>query len=196
MTIDASHSLLKSFIDSFSKGLQFADAERPQNGKFSPGIGPFTEDETVARALAAMDANALSSFEHETQVSYPCVPRQKCDVRIRDGEHCLYIEVKMMRLLGNNGKLNNNMCSHIISPYDKERSALTDIAKLKKSGFEGDKAIVIYGYDYDDYPLELMIRNFEVLAGSSLGSRLQHDFANLVHPVHQRGATYGWIITQ
>lgn len=39
-----------------------------------------------------------------------------------------------------------------------------------------------------------MIRNFEVLAGASIGSRLQYDCANLVHPVHNRGATCGWMI--
>jgi hypothetical protein len=32
----------------------------------------------------------------------------------------------MLRLLGDNGKLNDNMLMHVLSPYQAHRSALTD----------------------------------------------------------------------
>ena len=53
----------------------------------------------------------------------------------------------MLRLMGDNGKPNDNMLMHILSPYPKDRSALTDCAKLLGSGLVGRKAIVIYGFD-------------------------------------------------
>ena len=85
---------------------------------------------------------------------------------------------------------------HILSPYPKQNSALTDIAKLRTSGFEGDKAILIYGYDYDDYPVDRMMECFETLAGDSIGKRSHSTFEGLMHPVHQRGGTYGWMVTE
>ena len=71
----------------------------------------------------------------------------------------------MMRLFGDNGKTNDNITMHILSPYTQQRSALTDIYKLQESGFDGDKAIMIYGYDYDDYPMLMMLECFEALGG-------------------------------
>ncbi len=36
----------------------------------------------------------------------------------------------MLRLMGDNGKANDNMLMHILSPYPSHRSALTDCEKL------------------------------------------------------------------
>lgn len=103
----------------------------------------------------------------------------------------------MMRLFGDNGKTNDNIAMHILSPYPQQRSALTDIQKLRESGFKGDKAIVIYGYDYDDYPMSLMMDCFETLAGSQLQTpRFSHKFGGLVHPVHKRGEVCGWMLSR
>jgi hypothetical protein len=49
--------------------------------------------------------------------------------------------------MGDNGKPNDNMLMHILSPYPSHRSALTDCQKLAASGFSGSLAILIYGYD-------------------------------------------------
>jgi hypothetical protein len=100
----------------------------------------------------------------------------------------------MLRLRGDNGKLNDNMLMHILSPYVEHRSALTDCEKLLSSGFIGKKAIIIYGFDDDDYPLEPAIRAFEVLADDRFGlsRRTAALFTDLIHPVHSRGAVFGW----
>jgi len=45
--------------------------------------------------------------------------------------------VKMLRLMGDNSKPNDNMLMHILSPYPSHRSALTDCQKLAASGFQG-----------------------------------------------------------
>ena len=49
--------------------------------------------------------------------------------------------------MGDNGKPNNNMLMHILSPYPNGRSALTDCVKLVESGLNGPKAILIYRFD-------------------------------------------------
>jgi hypothetical protein len=50
-------------------------------------------------------------------VPYPNAPRQKCDLLISPNEGQPWaIEVKMLRFMGDNGKPNDNMLMHILSP--------------------------------------------------------------------------------
>lgn len=107
------------------------------------------------------------------------------------------VEAKMLRMLGDNGKLNDNMLMHILSPYPAHRSALTDCEKLVISGLPGRKAILIFGYEYDGWDMTPAIEAFETLARERvrLGPRSSAPFVGLVHPVHQRGAVFAWEIT-
>jgi hypothetical protein len=128
-------------------------------------------------------------------VPYPAIPRQACDLCL--GEAPLWewaIEVKMLRFMGNNGKLNDNILMHMLSPYPEDRSALTDCDKLRASGFHGRRAVIIYGYDYEARQMDLTIDAFEVLARSRgpLGGREVATFDGLIHPVHRRGRVFGW----
>jgi len=104
------------------------------------------------------------------------------------------MEVKLLRVMGDNGKPNDSILTHILSPYPQNRSALTDCKKLLDSGFACPKAIVIYGYDYDDWPMELAISAFETLAAEWIGKRVSAGFEGLVHPVHRRGTVSGWLL--
>ena len=70
----------------------------------------------------------------------------------------------MLRMFGDNGKLNDSMLMHVLSPYPARRSALTDCQKLVRSGLPGGKAIMVFGYDYDDWPMDPAIEAFETLA--------------------------------
>ena len=131
-----SKALLTTFVQGFSKGIELADGRRPQKisrtGRtYQHGIGPFTEDETVAKVLVEMEAAGLAPFTAEKQIKYPKLKRQKCDLLLTMNGLHLYIEVKMMRLFGDNGKPNDNIFMHILSPYPKQNSALTDIAKRR-----------------------------------------------------------------
>ena len=175
MTPPATSACLDAFLAEFARGIQIADSKRPRKttGKgttYQEGIGPFTENETVKLVLNEFPKD-WKGCKLEPLVPFPSSPRRKCDLRIVAPSGKLYIEIKMMRLLGDNGKTNDNIAMHILSPYPQQRSALTDIQKLKESGFDGDKAIVIYGYDYDEYPLSLMMDYFETLAGHRLRPR-------------------------
>jgi hypothetical protein len=104
------------------------------------------------------------------------------------------IEIKMLRLMGDNGKANDNILMHILSPYPAQRSALTDCEKLVDIQIAIHKAILIYGYDYPGWPMDPVIEAFETLALKKvmLSQRFEDGFEDLVHPVHQRGRVFGW----
>lgn len=53
---------------------------------------------------------------------------------------------------------------------------------------------MIYGYDYEDWPMELAVAAFELLAREKvqLGTRNFASFDGLVHPVHRRGGVFVW----
>ena len=129
-----------------------------------------------------------------TGISYPG-SRQKCDLCIGVSPDWDWsVEIKMLRLMGDNGKPNDNMLMHILSPYPADRSALTDCPKLLESGLPGRKAILIYGFDYPELPMDPAIEAFEVLALRlvKLGPRAVGEYSGLVHPVHRTGRVFGW----
>ena len=193
-------SYLHDFLKDFASSIVEADKKEPQyvstrGNEYQKGIGPHTEDKTVDLTLQEFPKQWNGMIERF--IPYPENKRWKCDLCINSPEGKLFIEVKMMRLFGDNGKPNDNITSHILSPYPQRRSALTDINKLKESGFDGKKAIVIYGYDYDDYPLIEMMRCFEKLGGEDLDiPSMVYNFENLVHPIHSKGQVYGWMINE
>jgi hypothetical protein len=146
----------------------------------------------VTLALAAT-TGALPDLERE--VPYPAVARSRCDVVVL-GPDPWAIEIKMLRLMGDNGKPNDNMLMHILSPYPAHRSALTDCEKLLVSGFPQRKAIVIFGYEYEGWPMRPAIDAFESLARATvnLAAAESASFTGLVHPVHRAGQVFGWEI--
>jgi hypothetical protein len=120
----------------------------------------------------------------------------KCDLVVRIGPEQWAVEIKMLRFMGDNGKPNDNILMHILSPYPAHRSALTDTIKLAASGFPGRHAVVIYGYDYPGWSMDPAIDAFEALANRwvILGSRASATFDGLVHPIHREGRVFGWEI--
>ena len=114
---------MAQLVKDFAVAIERADGQGPQaagsrGGRaYQPGIGPHTEGQTirlVADELVTLDrAYAAHSFD----VPYPGSPRQHCDWCL--GVPPLWdwaIEAKMLRLFGDNGKLNDNMLMHILSP--------------------------------------------------------------------------------
>lgn len=190
---------LSDFVGAFAAGIALADADRPvalnkrSGAPYLPGIGPHTESETVTLALASLPRGALPSMTRE--VPYPAMPQARCDLVAEEPE-AWAIEVKMHRLMGDNGKPNDNMLLHLLSPYPSHRSAVTDCSKLASSGFPHRKAIVIFGYEHDGWPMAPAIDAFECLASRTLElvPAAAAPFSGLVHPVHQRGHVFGWEI--
>jgi hypothetical protein len=194
---------LDQLVGDFAKALIAADAGRPSatnarsKAAFQPGIGPHSEAQTVK--LVGVQLERLRPVAYADRlaygVPYPEAPRQKCDLCIGSPSDWEWaVEIKMLRILGDNGKANDNILMHLLSPYPAHRSALTDCEKLIDSRLGRRKAILVYGYDADAWPLEPAIRAFEALAQVSvlLGKRLSAEFRGLVHPVHSSGGVFAW----
>jgi hypothetical protein len=191
--------MLQRLTDHLATAVKVVDAEMPvarnkRSGvSFAAGLGPHSEAETfdlIVREAERAHPDAYLSVA--TSVPYPNAPRQRCDLKLTTPTVTLYVEGKLLRLKGDNGKPNDNMLMHILSPYPQHRSALTDCIKLSKSGFDGEKAIVILGYDYSDMPLEPAILAFEKLASGTIAQRSETRFGGLCHSVHCSGKVVAW----
>jgi hypothetical protein len=186
----------------FAHGIQAADRRSPQATNlrsklvFKPGIGPHSEAQAIALVMAELAADLpLRYGQYSCGVPYPSNPRQKCDLCIgQEPKWQWAIEVKMLRLFGDNGGLNDNILMHILSPYPAHRSALTDCEKLQVSGFDARRAILIYGFDHDQWSMDPAIDAFETLANARvrLTDRSVATFGELVHPVHTSGRVFAW----
>jgi hypothetical protein len=195
---------LRTIVRDFARGLELADAKRPRGRSrggrrtYRPGIGPIAETIAVRLTLAEMAASNPERYsESGVSIPYPSILRQRCDLCVGSPPSWDWaIEVKVFRLLGDNGKPNDNMVMHIISPYARHHSALTDCAKLSVAGFGGRLAILIYAFDDEQVPAEPAIQAFESLASNlvGLGARQTARFSDLIHPVHREGRVFGWEI--
>lgn len=191
---------LQQLVDGLARGIASADSRSPiavgqRSGRvFQPGVGPHSESETITLALAESSAGFIG-MHLEREVPYPAIARSRCDLMV-DRTPGWAVEIKLLRLLGDNGLKNDNMLMHILSPYPVDHSALTDCSKLLHSGFAGRKGIVVIGYDYDKFPMAPTIKVFELLASSEVAliPTRPAPFDSLIHPVHRRGAVFGWEI--
>ena len=193
---------LADFVRDIAAAIKRIDERAPRAANqrtgvlYQPGIGPHPETQAVALIVSELCTNSDQRYAGRLNTGVGYVgSRQKCDLCIGTSPNWEWaIEVKMLRLMGDNGKPNDNMLMHILSPYAADRSALTDGPKLLNSGLVGRKAIVIYGFDYSGLLMDPAIEAFEVLAGRQvvLGPRAVAAYSDLVHPVHQHGRVFGW----
>jgi hypothetical protein len=104
------------------------------------------------------------------------------------------IEVKLARLGRDNGTYEDAAIKKILSPYPEDRSAVSDCAKLARSGFAGRYAILIYGFEDPHRPLHWLIEAFEAVVARTavLGPREEARLRELVHPVFTAGRVYAW----
>jgi hypothetical protein len=194
---------LEQFVFDFAAAMKAVDATRPvaQSARgdksYQAGIGPHTETRTVELVMGHLAAVAPGAYAgcHALEQAYPNSARSKVDICLGTAPRWLLsIEVKMLRIMGDNGKPNDNILMHILSPYPAHRSALTDADKLARSSLPGEKAIVIYSYEYPLWPSAPAIEAFEVLAARSVSlTRVKPAVVEgLVHPVHRAATVYGW----
>jgi hypothetical protein len=188
----------------FAAGIGRVDGSRPvavnqRSGvAFQAGIGPRTEVKTISLVMAELSGMRPDLYvDYKLGVPYGAGSRQACDLCLgRPPNWDWAIEVKMLRLMGDNGKANDNILMHILSPYPAQNSALTDCLKLEAAHVGVRQAVMIYGYDYDGWPMDPVIEAFELLAAMrvDLGSRREAAFDGLVHPIHVRGRVFAWEI--
>ena len=113
----------------------------------------FTKE--IVRSWSTEFKDELSFINDE--ISYPENSRETCDLVVSSikeeiplGQFEWAIEIKYLRLVGNNGNNNDYVMQKAISPFLKDRSLIHDIEKLKNAKFGKRKAIIFYGFDYDD----------------------------------------------
>jgi hypothetical protein len=194
--------LLADLVRDFAVGILAVDSLAPiasnsrTGASFQPGIGPHTEAQTVKLVMAHLaDTDPQRYDPYRLGVPYADGTRQACDVCLGAPSSWDWaVEIKMLRLMGDNGKLNDNMVMHILSPYPAHRSALTDCKKLLASRLGTRKAVLIYGYDYPDWPMDPAIEAFQALASreAKLADPVVAKFDGLIHPVHRHGRVFGW----
>jgi hypothetical protein len=190
--------VLAEFVRDFALAFKAADALRPQaisarSGRtYQPGLGPHGEDAAVSLVLAQLTTVATRNYSWSTQLPYPG-ESQKCDIALGSPIEWV-IEVKMARAFGDNGKPDDTYLKDLLSPYPQDHSALTDATKLRSSRFECQKALLVYGFEYERRPLDPALRALETLlrADGAVLDRVEAAFIDLVHPVHNRGRVLGW----
>jgi hypothetical protein len=190
---------LAEIAGAFARGIELADAKQPvalnrrTGAPYHPGIGPHSESDTTRLALGAI--TGMAPFKYSLEKYYPVPRREKCDLFLTAPEKWA-IEIKLLRLLGDNGKRNDNMLMHILSPYPIHHSALTDFDKLTRSGFDARHAIMVFGYDYEDLQMDPAVEALEILARERVEilSHAVAQFDGLVHPVHRLGRVFAWEI--
>ena len=68
------------------------------------------------------------------------------------------------------------------------------MSRNTRSIWDDGKAIVIYGYDYDEFPIGLAVKAFEALPNSDRTYGPLYLAGS--HPVHRRGAVCAWQINE
>jgi hypothetical protein len=109
---------LERLVRLFAEGMAAADARSPvalnrrSSVAFRPGIGPHSEDETVALVAREWSLRTTAGIEAALQQPYPADPRSKLDLLVtQQADDRWAIEVKMLRMLGDNGRENDNTCT-------------------------------------------------------------------------------------
>ena len=193
--------LLQRIVDDFARGLEAADARRPQCKTYLPGIGPHEEPAVVKLVLAemrAMDADAYAGATVEVPYG---VLDASCDLCLTpiDGVGPQWgwaIEVKAARALRNNGQPAEEVLKHLLSPFAEDRSALSDCEKVLAFRATQRHALLVYGYDYPSRPLSALVDALDLLIAwrVRVTERVEAPFGNLVHPHHQRGQVLAWAV--
>ena len=92
--------------------------------------------------LDEMRAARPASYSRiEFAVPYPTERRQKCDLAVHAGGEHWFIEVKMWRLMEDNGKSSDNIlaCPVALCPASEERpDRLREAIEVRLHGAEGD----------------------------------------------------------
>jgi hypothetical protein len=187
---------LHKLVYDFAAGLRAADALGPQarsqrgSRVYQTGIGPHSEDAAIKLTLDQMRARDEMTYRYVRPIPYPH-SRRRCDLGI--GMPTTWaIEVKMARAFGDNGRLDDTYLKDLLSPYERDHSALSDATKLLE--FDCRRAILIYGFEYPTRPLEQATKALELLMGAvvKISARVEASFDGLVHPIHSSGRVMAW----
>ncbi len=186
---------LEQFIRDFANAVIAADHTRPKAVDavlLRPGIGTLPEADAlrlIALELAQADPETYAG-RIALDVPYPDSPGRTCSLCIGSPPVWTFVaEVRMLRYVDEEGRLSDNiLASH--------RSAVAGCVDLANSTLGESKAVIVYGFDDSQWPLDPAIDAFERMARAKvkLGERCSAPFDTLWHPVYARGRAFGWSI--
>jgi hypothetical protein len=186
---------LREIVHALAQAITVVDSRCPayvtRSGRaYQQGIGPYAENAAMALVVERLCDRGIVCGQF---VAYPAAPRRKCDLWIGDPTEWV-AEVKMGRFRGDNGKPDDTGIKDLLSPFRADRSALSDAFKLAESSFASRKAIVVYGFDDEERPLEDALGALDMLLrhGVEVIDRDEARFDGLRHPVFRSGRVAAW----
>lgn len=147
MPVTVASLSLKRIVRDFAAAIVAVDSKRPRHKPYQSGIGPFPEKIAVAMVMNHMAKITPTLYSRKAHEVPYLVGKSRCDLCLgTDPTWDWSVEIKLLRLKGDNGKPDDNRMTKILSPYPHHHSAVTDCQKLLGSGFKGRLGIVIYGF--------------------------------------------------
>ena len=186
---------LEQFVQDFANAVIAADHTRPKAVDavlLRPGIGTLPEADAlrlIARELEQADPETYAG-RIAFDVPYPGSDDHKCSLCVGVApDWALAAEVRMLRHVSEDGRLAGNILA-------THRSAVAACVELSNSPLSESKAVIVYGFDDSQWPLDPAIDAFERMARAKvkLGERCSAPFDTLWHPVYARGRAFGWSI--
>lgn len=159
---------LKEVVSRFADGLKVIDEttdiqnsanpETSDYGDYLKGVGCLGEHQFRDELVNWWNAEFSDNFLLR-EIKYPENGRWKCDIGISqvdpnsglrtDGLLDWAIELKYIRFVGDNGKVNNFGLGKVVSPYKAEHSSVGDAIRLSQTNMAKRKAVVMYGFEFD-----------------------------------------------
>lgn len=142
-------------VDSITKTVK---SNRRTHETYLPGVKTIGEVQFIKELFDWWDKTFPEDFQNKSDyvLHYPYdTLKGHCDVVFntnnskRTENYEWAIEYKYIGLVGNNGKNNDYGLAKALSPYLKDRSLIHDVERLRESKFAQEKAVILYGFEYD-----------------------------------------------
>ncbi len=159
---------LKDIVSAMAKGLEEVDQtttiqnsanpETSNYGNYLQGVGCLGEHQFRDELGEWWNAR-FAKCKFLRELKYPENGRWKCDIALTsvidesglrmDDDLDWAIELKYIRFIGDNGKVNNFGLGKVVSPYKAEHSSVGDAIRLAQTKMGKRKAVVMYGFEFD-----------------------------------------------
>jgi len=103
------------------------------------------------------------------------------------------VDARFLTCWGSDGDNDPTAIKDVLSPTQRQERRL-ELSETRRGAPGRRQAVLIYGFDDPQYPLERTIQAFELIARSALGQidctlgpRHEAPFADLIHPCHKHG---------
>ena len=152
---------IASLIPIVDDSTEIQNHNRRNKRPYLKGAATLFEPQFTKELLRCWTATHPQELQHiHDEHPYPGT-KETCDiVLVSSGEEVAFgefewaIEIKYLRLVGNNGNNNDYVLQKAISPFLKDRSLVHDIEKLRGATFAKRNAVIFYGFEYDEHSIQ------------------------------------------